>query len=227
MRLFIRFKLILTLSLAINLSAFAQYDASATLSLGLGHGYTALGQSVMSNAFKNSGNNTVSKSVNADYIYLGASNYSRFEEKITKGVMAKNQNNDKAKIRSFLSSARTMHHFNTKSRAYGLKDTYLSDILATGIAWNWEMYHQAKADNKKVVNLRNTIRNNIAKGEIKDQISKLSEEERIDWILSFMYNHSMLARTIKQSGKLSAVHKKQLLETAKNAGVPNLATVSL
>lgn len=227
MRLFIRIKLVLTLSLAINLSAFAQYDASATLSLGMGRGYNALSQSVMSNVFKNSGNNTVSKSSNADYIYLGASNYSRFEEKIAKSLMAGNKNNDQNKIRSFLSSARTMHHFNTKSRAYGLKDTYLSDILATGIAWNWEMYHQAKADNKKVVNLRNTIRNNIAKGEIKDQISKLSEEERIDWILSFMYNHSMLARTIKQSGKLSAVHKKQLLETAKNSGVPNLATVSL
>jgi len=89
------------------------------------------------------------------------------------------------------------------------------------------MYHQTKADNKKVINLRNTIRNNMAKGPVKDQLAKLSEDQRREWILSFMYNHSMLARTIKQSGKLSAVHKKQLLETAKNAGVPNLATVSL
>ena len=227
MRLFIRIKLVLILSLAINLSAFAQYDASATLSLGMGHGYNALSQSVMSNVFKNSGNNTVSKSSNADYIYLGASNYSRFEEKIAKSLMAGNKNNDQNKIRSFLSSTRTMYHFNTKSRTYGLKDTYLSDILATGIAWNWEMYHQTKADNKKVINLRNTIRNNMAKGPVKDQLAKLSEDRRREWILSFMYNHSMLAQTIKQSGKLSATHKQQLAEMAKNAGVPNIATVSL
>ncbi|RZK15578.1 MAG: hypothetical protein EOO86_16410 [Pedobacter sp.] len=227
MRLFIRFKLILILSVVINLTAFAQYDASATLSLGMGHGYNALSQSVMSNAFKNSGSNTISKSSNADYIYLGASNYSRFEEKIAKSLMAGNKNNDQNKIRSFLSSTRTMYHFNTKSRVYGLKNTYLSDILATGIAWNWEMYHQTKADNKKVINLRNTIRNNMAKGPVKDQLAKLSEDQRREWILSFMYNHSMLAQTIKQSGKLSATHKQQLAEMAKNAGVPNIATVSL
>jgi len=227
MRLFIRFKLILILSVVINLTAFAQYNASATLSLGMGHGYNALSQSVMSNAFKNSGNNTISKSSNADYIYLGASNYSRFEEKIAKSLMAGNKNNDQNKIRSFLSSTRTMYHFNTKSRTYGLKDTYLSDILATGIAWNWEMYHQTKADNKKVINLRNTIRNNMAKGPVKDQLAKLSEDQRREWILSFMYNHSMLAQTIKQSGKLSATRKQQLAEMAKNAGVPNIATVSL
>lgn len=227
MRLLIRFKLILILSLVINSSAFAQYDASTTLSLGMGHGYNALSQSVMSNAFKNSRNNAVNKSSNADYIYLGANSYDRFEEKITKGLMAGNQNNDKDKIRSFLSSTRTMYHFYTKSRTYGLKDTYLSDILATGIAWNWEMYHQTKADNKKVINLRNTIRNNMAKGEIKNQISKLSEEGRKDWILSFMYNYSMLAQTIKQSGKLTSLHKQQLSQTAKQVGIPNIATVSL
>jgi len=227
MRSFFHHLLLLFSGVIIGLPAIAQYDAGATLSLGMGHGYNALSQSVMGNAFKNNGNNAASKSNNADYIYLGASNYSRFEEKITKSLMESNPKNDKNKIRSFLSSTRTMFHFNTKSRAYGLKDTYLSDLLATGIAWNWEMYHQTKADNKKVVNLRNTIKGNMAKSTVKSQIAKLSEDQRREWILGFMYNHSMLAQTIKQSGKLSATQKRQLAEMAKNAGVPDIATVSL
>jgi len=210
-----------------HLNGFAQYDASATLSLGMGHGYTALSQSVMSNAFNNSNIKTPAKSTNADYIYLGFSDYRGFEDKILNSILANNKNSEKGKIRSFLSSTRTMYHFMMRSRDLGLKDTYISDIIATGIAWNWEMYHESKASKQKVINLRNAIRNNMAKDGIKTQISKLSAEEKRNWILSFMYNNSMLAQIIKQSGKLSATQKQQLLTTAQQAGVPNIASVSL
>ena len=210
-----------------HLNGFAQYDASATLSLGMGHGYTALSQSVMSNAFNNSNIKIPAKSTNADYIYLGFSDYRGFEDKILNSLLANNKNSDKGKIRSFLSSTRTMYHFMMRSRDLGLKDTYISDIIATGIAWNWEMYHESKASKQKVINLRNAIRNNMEKDGIKTQISKLSAEDKRNWILSFMYNNSMLAQTIKKSGKLSPIQKQQLLTTAQQAGVPNIASVSL
>lgn len=224
----LRKPILILFSLFISLRAWAQYDASASLSLGMGHGYTALSQSVMSNAFaagKNS--NAVSKASNADYIYLGFSHYRGFEQKIFDQMLKNDANVDKGKVRSFLSSTRTMHNFGTRSRAYGLKDTYIADILATGIAWNWEMYHQTKASKQKVVALRNSIRNNIDKAAIKSQISKLSDEDRRDWMLSFMYNNSMLAQIIKNTGKLSDEQKQQLKTTAQQAGVPNIASVSL
>jgi|GEM_PF-890389 len=208
--------------------AFAQYDASASLSLGMGHGYTALSQSVMSNAFA-AGNSSkaVSKASNADYIYLGFSHYSGFEQKVFEQLLKNDKNMDKGKARTFLSGTRTMHHFGTRARGYGLKDTYLSDILATGIAWNWEMYHQTKASSPKVVALRNSIRSNMDKTSVKAQLSKLSDEDKRDWILSFMYNNSMLALIIKNAGKLSDLNKQQLLKTAQQAGVPDIGSVSL
>lgn len=120
----------------------------------------------MSNAFS-SVNKGTSKADNTDYIYLGFSHYRGFEEQIFKQVIANDKNTDKGKLRSFLSATRTMHHFGIRSREYGLKDAYLSDILVTGIAWNWEMYHRAKANKQKVINLRNAIRGNMVKSGIK------------------------------------------------------------
>jgi hypothetical protein len=227
MRYVIRFQFLLIGIFIFNLNTWAQYDASASLSLGMGHGYTALSQSVMTNAFAASSGKKVSKASNADYIYLGFSHYRGFEEKVFNQVLTNDKNVDKGKLRSFLTSTRTMHHFGTRAREYGLKDTYLSDIIATGIAWNWEMYHQAKPTTQKVVNLRDAIRSNMTKLTIKSQIDKMSEEDKRNWILSFMYNNSMLAQTIKNNGKVSSVQKQQLLTVAQQAGVPNIAKVSL
>ncbi|WP_129715150.1 hypothetical protein [Pedobacter sp. SYP-B3415] len=226
--LIIRFRILSVTLLFIARSASAQYDPSASASLGMGHGYTALTQSVMSNAFaatsKSSG---ATKAANADYVYLGFSHFREFEQKIFEQVLQTNKSMDKGKMRSFLSSTRTMYHFNTRARAYGLKDTYVSDLLATGIAWNWEMYHRAKPAKEKVISLRNAIRSNMAKNSIKNQITKLSEAEKRTWILSFMYNNSMLAQIIKNAGKLGPEQKQQLIKTAAQAGVPDIATVSL
>jgi len=220
--------LLLLFSLFINFSVLAQYDASASLSLGMGHGYNALSQSVMSNTFAAGKNSkTVSKANNADYIYLGFSHYRGFEEKILNQMLKNNASIDKGKVRSFLSGTRTMHNFGTRAREHGLKDTYIADILATGIAWNWEMYHQTKASKQKVAALRDAIRNNMDKSAMKNQIAKLSDEDKRDWMLSFMYNNSMLAQIIKNAGKLSNEQKQQLATTAQQAGVPNIATVSL
>lgn len=227
MRYGIRFQFLLIGIFIFNLKAWAQYDASATLSLGMGHGYTALSQSVMTNAFATNSGTKVSKANNADYIYLGFSHYRGFEEKVFNQILINDKNVDKGKLRSFLASTRTMHHFGTRAREYGLKDTYLSDIIATGIAWNWEMYHQAKPTKQKVVSLRDAIRGNMTKSSIKSQIAKMSEEDKRNWILSFMYNNSMLAQIIKNNGKVSAVQKQQLLTTAQQAGVPDIAKVSL
>lgn len=227
MRCSIKLQLLIIAVLVFNLKAGAQYDASATLSLGMGHGYTALSQSVMTNAFASNNGAKVSKASNAEYIYLGFSHYRGFEEKVVNHMLSNNKNVDKAKLRSFLTSTRTMHHFGTRARAYGLKDTYLSDIIATGIAWNWEMYHQAKPTKQKVVNLRDAIRSNLTKSAIKNQIAKLSDNDKREWILSFMYNNSMLAQTIKNSGKLSSAQKLQLATTAQLAGVLDIAKVSL
>lgn len=227
MRCSIKLKLLIIAVLVFNLKAVAQYDASATLSLGMGHGYTALSQSVMSNAFAGSKGAKASKASDAEYIYLGFSHYRGFEEKVVNHMLSNNKNVDKGKLRSFLTSTRTMHHFGTRAREYGLKDTYLSDIIATGIAWNWEMYHQAKPTKQKVVDLRDAIRSNLTKSAIKNQIAKLSDEDKREWILSFMYNHSMLAQTIRNSGKVSSVQQQQLATTAKQAGVPDIAKVSL
>jgi len=208
------------------LNASAQYEGSATASLGMGHGYTALRQSVMSNAFKNSGGG-VSKASNKDYLYLGFSHFRGFEELLFNQVIAANKNTDKGKLRSFLTGTRTMHHFDSRAQAAGLKSNYLSDILAIGIAWNWEMYHQLDANKVKVVNLRNSIRANMAKNEVQRKIAKMSEQDRRNWILSFMYNNSMLAYQIKQNGKASALHKEQLAKAAALAGVPDISKVSL
>ncbi|RZK82520.1 MAG: hypothetical protein EOO92_01430 [Pedobacter sp.] len=226
MKYIFKFQFVLLFCFLVNLSAFAQYDASATLSLGMGHGYNALSQSVMSNAFANTAKGT-SKASNADYVYLGSSNYDRFEQKILNQMVQKNTKIDKNKMRSFLSSSRTMHHFGTRARAYGLKETYISDLLATGIAWNWELYHQTKPSNQKVVNLRNSIRSNMAKATVNNQLSKLSDEEKREWILAFMYNNSMLAQTIKNTGKITIIQKQQLANIAKEAGVSDIAAVSL
>ncbi|RZK42859.1 MAG: hypothetical protein EOO90_05915 [Pedobacter sp.] len=214
-------------SFVLHTDTFAQYDPSASLSLGMGHGYNALSQSVMTNAFSASGGNVKSKASNADYVYLGFSHYRDFEQKIFNQVLSSDRNMDKGKMRSFLTSTRTMHHFGTRARDYGLKDTFISDLLATGIAWNWELYHQKKASKQKVQNLRNAIRNNMDKSSIRSQVSKLSDEEKRLWILSFMYNNSMLAQIIKNAGKTTMLHKQQLLKTAQQAGVPNIAAVSL
>ncbi|MDN3585212.1 hypothetical protein QWY86_00930 [Pedobacter aquatilis] len=222
-----KFSFLLLFILLSTLNSQAQYDASATLSLGMGHGYTALSQSVMSNAFNNSNGKATAKSNNTDYIYLGFSDYRGFEDKILNSLLAKDKKSDKGKIRSFLSSTRTMYHFMMRSRELGFKDTYISDIIATGIAWNWEMYHETKTDKQKVLNLRNAIKNNLAKDGVKKQISKLSADDKRNWILSFMYNNSMIAQIIKQSGKLSAEQKQQLVTTAQQAGVPDIAAVSL
>lgn len=227
MRCSIKLQLLIIAVLVFNLKVGAQYDASATLSLGMGHGYTALSQSVMTNAFASNNGAKVSKASNAEYIYLGFSHYRGFEEKVVNQMLSNNKNVDKAKLRSFLASTRTMHHFGTRAREYGLKDTYLSDIIATGIAWNWEMYHQVKPTKQKVVNLRDAIRSNLTKSAIKDQIAKLSDDDKREWILSFMYNNSMLAQTIKNSGELSSAQKLQLATTAQQAGVPDIAKVSL
>lgn len=206
----------------------AQYDASASLSLGMGHGYTALSQSVMSNAFAaTKGNKPAPKANNADYIYLGFSHYRGFEQKVFNQVLQNDKNTDKGKLRSFLTSARTMYHFGTRAQEVGLKDTYISDIMAIGIAWNWEMYHEKKASKQKVVALRNAIRDNIDKSSIKAQLTKLSDEDKRGWILSFMYNNSMLAQIIKNAGKLSPLQKQQLLKTAQQAGVPDISSVTL
>lgn len=216
------------LTLSLNTSSFGQYDPSASLSLGMGHGYNALSQSVMRNAFAaSSGKTSSSKANNADYIYLGFSNYRAYEQKIFDAVLANDKNTDKGKLRSFLTSSRTMHHFNMRSREFGLKDSYISDILATGIAWNWELYHQEKPDKQKVVALRNAIRDNMDKSSIKSQIAKMSAQEKQNWILGFMYNNSMLAYTIKQTGKVTPLQKQQLTTTANQAGVPNIEAVSL
>ncbi|WP_113654748.1 hypothetical protein [Pedobacter namyangjuensis] len=210
----------------VGLNATAQWDPGATQSLGMGHGFNALSQSVMSNTFNNANKGT-SKAENADYIYFGFSNFRGFEEKIFNQLVANDKNVDKGKIRRFLSDSRTMHQFNIRSRDFGLKDTYISDILATGIAWNWEMYHQTKSSKQKVINLRNAIRGNMAKGPVKTQIAKLSATDKTDWMMSFMYNNAMLAQTIKNTGKLTATQKQQLAQTAKQAGVENIASVSL
>ena len=209
-----------------QLSAVAQYEGSASASLGMGHGYTALSQSVMSNAFKNSGK-SINKAANADYLYLGFSHFRGFEELLFNKVLAANGNIDKGKLRSFLTGTRTMYHFDSRAQALGLKSNYLSDILAIGMAWNWEMYHQVPAEKGKVISLRNSIRSNMAKNEVQSKLKKMSEEDRRNWILSFMYNNSMLAQQIKQSGKTSALHKEQLIKTAALAGVPDIAKVSL
>ena len=202
-------------------------DPSASLSLGMGHGYNALSQSVMRNAFASTSGKTTSKASNADYIYLGFSHYRGYEQKIFDAVLANDKNTDKGRLRSFLTSSRTMHHFNMRSREFGLKDTYISDILATGIAWNWELYHQTKPAKQKVVELRNAIRDNMDKSSIKSQIAKMSEQEKQNWLLGFMYNNSMLAYTIQQTGKITPLQKQQLVTTAKQAGVPDIAAVSL
>lgn len=215
-----------TVFIVFHFHAFAQYEGSASASLGMGHGYTALSQSVMSNAFKNSGSG-VSKAANKDYLYLGFSHFRGFEELLFNQVMATNKNTDKGKLRSFLTGTRTMHHFESRAQALGLKSSYLSDILAIGIAWNWEMYHQLDANKAKVVNLRNSIRANMAKNEVQSKIAKMSEQDRRNWILSFMYNNSMLAYQIKQSGKTSALNKQQLAKAAALAGVPDISKVSL
>lgn len=227
MKRWIRISLLATLGIVLNAAAFAQYDASATLSLGMGHGQTALSQNVMSNAFTIKNTKGAAKANAADYIYLGPSHYSAFENEIFNGMLAKDKNVDKAKLRSFLNDSRTRHIFFKRARSYGLKETYLSDILATGIAWNWEMYHQTVPSKQKVVNLRNNIRSNMAKTSVMNQISKLSDEEKRKWILGFMYNNSMLAHTIKQTGKLSSLQKQQLALTARQAGVPNISAVEL
>jgi len=226
MRFCIRFKLFLFSGILSSFTTLAQYDPGATASLGIGHGYTALSQSVMRNTFNSNSKSTV-KAGQVDYVYLGSGDYSGFEEKITRAMMSANKGNDRTKIRNFLSSARTMHQFTMRSRAFGLKDTYLSDILATGIAWNWEMYHQTKASKQKVVEFRNAIKANLVKDGVKNEVFKLSAEEKKTWILSFMYNNSMLAQTIKQSGKISTLHKQQLAQTAKEAGIADIASVSL
>lgn len=209
-----------------QLSAQAQYEGSATASLGMGHGYTALSQSVMSNAFKNTGKAT-SKASNADYLYLGFSHFRDFEALLFNKVLANNKNTDKGKLRSFLTGTRTMYHFDSRAQKLGLKSNYLSDILAIGIAWNWEMYHQVSADKTKVINLRNSIRSNMSKNEVQSKLAKMSESDRRNWILSFMYNNSMLAYQIKQNGKTSAINKQQLAKTAALAGVPDISKVSL
>ncbi|WP_316780071.1 hypothetical protein [Pedobacter antarcticus] len=227
MKYWIKIGFLLTLGIVLNMTAFAQYDASATLSLGMGHGQTALSQDVMRNAFALKSNEVVNKASKAEYIYLGSADYSRFERQIFDGILAENKNADKVKLRGFLVDTRTRHHFFQRTRSYGLRDTYLSDILATGIAWNWEMYHQTAADKQKVVNLRNKIRNNMSKSSVTKQISNLSDEDKRKWILSFMYNNSILAYTIKKTGKLSALQKEQLIKTAQQAGVPDISAVSL
>ena len=221
-----RFQFVLVICFLFKLDVAAQYDASATLSLGMGHGYTALTQNVMSNAFANTSKG-ISKASNADYVYLGASHYSGFEQKIVEQVVKNDSKADKNKMRSFLVSTRTMHHFGTRARSYGLKDTYVSDLLATGIAWNWELYHQVKPSSEKVVDLRNSIRNNMTKSANNIKLSKLSDEEKREWILAFMYNNSMLAQTLKNTGKITALQKQQLLKNGQQAGVANIASVSL
>jgi hypothetical protein len=220
--------LLLLTALLLNTRVMAQYDGSASLSLGMGHGYTALSQSVMSNAFAaTKGNKPAPKANNADYIYLGFSHYRSFEQKVFNQVLQNDKNTDRGKLRSFLTSARTMYHFTTRAQEVGLKDTYISDIMAIGIAWNWEMYHEKKASKQKVVALRNAIRDNIDKSSIKAQLAKLSDEDKRDWILSFMYNNSMLAQIIKNTGKVSPLQKQQLLKTAQQAGVPDISSVTL
>jgi hypothetical protein len=89
------------------------------------------------------------------------------------------------------------------------------------------MYHQAKPTKQKVVNLRDAIRSNMAKSSIKSQLAKMSEEDKRNWILSFMYNNSIVAQIIKNSGKVSTAQQQQLLTVAQQAGVPNIAKVSL
>lgn len=227
MKCWIRISLLSTLSIVLNVAVFAQYDASATLSLGMGHGQTALSQNVMTNAFAMKSTKGVAKTNATDYIYLGPSHYSGFEQEIFNGVIAKDRNVDKAKLRSFLNATRTRHLFFQRARSYGLKETYLSDILATGIAWNWEMYHQTAPSKQKVINLRNNIRSNMAKSSVMNEISKLSDNEKRKWILSFMYNNSMLAQTIKQAGKVSSLQKQQLAKTSQQAGIPDISTVAL
>ena len=226
MKYLIRIILASSISILINFCANAQWDPGASLSLGMGYGQNALSQSVMSNTF-NSANKGTSKADNIDYVYLGFSHYRGFEDRIFKQVLSNDKNTDKGKLRSFLSSTRTMHHFGMRSREYGLKDIYVSDILATGIAWNWEMYHQAKASKQKVINMRNAIRGNMAKSGVKNQLSKLSDDDKRNWVLSFMYNNSMLAQTIKLTGKITPLQKKQLAQIAAQAGVPNIANVSM
>jgi len=89
------------------------------------------------------------------------------------------------------------------------------------------MYHQVSADKTKVINLRNSIRSNMSNNEVQSKLAKMSESDRRNWILSFMYNNSMLAYQIKQNGKASAINKQQLAKTAALAGVPDISKVSL
>lgn len=227
MTYFTRFKLACILGFAVNFKALAQYDPGASLSLGMGHGQTALSQSVMRNAFANSGSKPSSKANKADYVYLGFSHYREFEQKLFEQVLANDATTDKGKLRSFLTSTRTMHHFDTRTQAYGLSASLLSDLLATGIAWNWEMYHQTTASKQKVINLRNSIAGNMSSDAVKNQVLKLSDEDKRMWILSFMYNNSMMAQQIKNAGKTTPQHKVQLAQVAKQAGVPDIAKVSL
>jgi hypothetical protein len=226
MQKFIVFAKMLVLIFVVIPSVHAQWDPVATLDLGMGYGQNALSQSVMTNVFNNS-NKVTSVADKADYLYLGFSHYSRFEEKIFNAVTVKDQKADKAKLRRFLSGTRTMHHFSERSKTYGLKTSYLSDLLAIGIAWNWEMYHQTSANKQKVLQLRNAIRGNMAKSNVRNQIAKLSEADKRDWILGFMYNNSMIALQIKNAGKLTPSHQQQLAKTVELAGVPDIQKVAL
>ena len=226
MQKFIVFAKMLILIVVVTPTLHAQWDPGATVDLGMGYGQNALSQSVMTNVFNNN-NKATSVADKADYLYFGSSHYSRFEEKIFNALVAKDQKADKGKLRRFLSSTRTMHHFSEKSKIYGLKTSNISDLLAIGIAWNWEMYHQTAANKQKVLNLRNAIRGNMTKSNVRNQIAKLSEAEKRDWILGFMYNNSMIALQIKNAGKLTAMHKQQLAKTVALAGVPDIQKVAL